>query len=204
MYLIDSKKVFLYYNGVPRLRIGKVIKLRETIISLEGTPRKTKMQPEFEVWLKSIDHTQRTRVIKRMMFIHQCGLYGKKTHVLFDLCPGLYEIFFDDQLRIYFSVDEPLISLEDGSHSKSGGTKTGSQQRVIDRVSKRLKEEQYSNVNKQWYEEFVTPTDLLISFFSNDPAFDDVTENDKNEIIFEIVKIISERTGETPEEILNF
>jgi len=187
------------------MRIDKAMKqIRETITSLEGIPRKTKMRPEFEVWLKSIDHTQRTRVIKRMMFIHQRGLYGKKSHDLFDSCPGLYEIVFDDQLRVYFTVDEPLISLEDGSHSKSGGVKTGSQQRVIDRVSKRLKEEQYSNVNRQWYEEFVTPTDLLISFFSSDPAFDDVAENDKNEVMFEIVNIISERTGETLEEILNF
>jgi hypothetical protein len=178
--------------------------IRETITSLEGTPRKTKMQPEFEVWLKSIDRTQRTRVIKRMMFIHQRGLYGKKSHDLFDLCPGLYEIVFDDQLRIYFTVDEPLISLEDGSHSKSGGVKTGSQQRVIDRVSGRLKEARYFTTNKQWYEKFVTPTDLLLSFFDNDPAFDDITEQDKNEVSIEIIKVISERTGETPEEILNF
>jgi hypothetical protein len=178
--------------------------IRETITSLEGKPRKTKMQPEFEVWLKSIDHTQRTRVIKRMMFIHQCGLYGNKSHDLFDLCPGLYEIVFDDQLRIYFTVDEPLISLEDGSHSKSGGVKTGSQQRVIDRVSGRLKEAQCFIINKQWYEKFVTPTALLISFLDNDPAFDDITEHDKNEVIIEIIKVISERTGETQEEILNF
>jgi hypothetical protein len=169
---------------------------------IEGIPRKTKMQPEFEVWLKSIDHTQRTRIIKRLMLIHKKGLFGKKSHDLFYSCPGLYEIVFDDTLRIYFTIEEPYILLEDGSHSKSGGKTTGSQQRVINRVSKRIKENTITNI--QWYEEFVTPTELLLSFTDDDPAFSDVPEDVNRLLMKEIAEVISIRTGESIEEILDF
>jgi hypothetical protein len=174
--------------------------LLESILQLEGKPKKTKMQPEFEVWLKNIDHTQRTRVIRRMMAIHKFGLYGKKSHELFDSCEGLFEIVFDDSLKIYFTIEEPFVSLEDGSHSKSGGPKTGSQKRVIDKISKRLKE---AHVNKQWYEKFVSPTELLLSFKNNDDAFDDLSSDQNADLIYNIAKIISIRTNENIEEILN-
>lgn len=159
------------------------------------------MRPEFEVWLKSIDHTQRTRVIKRMMSIHWMGRYGKNSHELFESCEGLYEIVFDNELRVYFTVEEPWVFLEDGSHSKSGGTKTGTQKRVIDRVSKRLRENTF--FNKQWYEEFVSPTQLLLSFKEKDPAFDDLTKEQIADLAYDVAKVISERTGETIEEIMN-
>jgi hypothetical protein len=181
--------------------------LKETILNLEGKPKKTKMQPEFEVWLRSIDHTQRTRVIQRMMGIHKKGLYGKKSHNLFDSCPGLYEIVFDEALRVYFTIDgdisqpKSFIILEDGSHSKSGGKTTGSQQRTIDRVSKRLKDSMITN--RQWYEDFVSPTELLLSISNEDEAFDDFSSQFKHELELEVAQVIAQRNNTTIEEVLD-
>jgi hypothetical protein len=180
--------------------MGRNMELFETIVQLEGTPRKIKMSPEFESWLKSIDHTQRTRVIRRLIYIYKKGLYGKKSHDLFNTSQGLYELVFDDTLRIYFTVDEPYIILEDGSHSKSGGKKSGTQQRTINRVTKRINET--SVTNKQWYEQFITPTELLLSFLDEDSAFTNIPEEVDRSIVNEIAATIAVRTGETVEEIL--
>ncbi len=176
--------------------------LQESIQGLEGIPRKTRMRPEFEVWLKSIDHTQRTKVIRRLMGIHKFGKYGKNSHDLFSACKGLYEIVFQDSLRVYFTVEDPDIILEDGSHSKSGGKTTGSQQRAIDRVVKRLKEAQYFVFNKQWFEDFVTPTQLLMSFCEFNQDFEDMSDDENMEIMVDIASIVASRTGETVQQIL--